>query len=62
MNATSSRQGVALMLIVAGALVMVTATAVLLVTHEPLIRFVVATGGAVQIPGWLLHLRRHRPS
>ncbi|UPZ30015.1 hypothetical protein MUK60_20865 [Streptomyces sp. LRE541] len=62
MNATPSRQGVALVLIVSGALVMVAATVALLVTHEPFLRFVVAAGGAAQIPGWLLHLRRPRPS
>ncbi|MFD9204559.1 hypothetical protein ACFWDP_40650, partial [Streptomyces anthocyanicus] len=59
----SSPRGVALVLIVAGALVMVAATVALLVTHEPLVRFVVAAGGAVQILGWLLHLRpRPRPT
>ncbi|MFH8467396.1 hypothetical protein [Streptomyces sp. NPDC017991] len=58
MNAdSSSPRGLALVLIVAGALLMVIATVALLVTHEPLMRFVVAAGGAVQIPGWLLHLR-----
>ncbi|MFD0304686.1 hypothetical protein [Streptomyces sp. NPDC127119] len=59
---SSSPRGVALVLIVAGALVMVAATIALLMTHEPLMRFVVAAGGAVQIPGWLLHLLRSRPS
>ena len=61
MSAAPSRQGFALVLIVSGALVMMAATVGLLVTHEPLLRFVVAAGGAVQVPGWLAHLRRPGP-
>jgi hypothetical protein len=62
MSRAPSRQGFALGLIVSGALLMMAATVALLVTHEPLMRFVVAAGGTVQIPGWLLRFRRPRPS
>ncbi|WP_327744844.1 hypothetical protein OHO28_31500 [Streptomyces europaeiscabiei] len=60
MNATPSPQGFALLLIVLGGLVMLTATVGSVVTHEHVWKAVVAVGGAVQVAGWLLHGRRLR--
>ncbi|MDX3779633.1 hypothetical protein ACSCB1_44105 [Streptomyces europaeiscabiei] len=60
MSANPTPQGFALLLIVLGGLVMMTATVGSLVAPEPVWKLVVAVGGAVQVAGWLLHGRRLR--
>ncbi|MDX3841793.1 hypothetical protein [Streptomyces europaeiscabiei] len=60
MSANPTPQGFALLLIVLGGLVMLTATVGSVVTHEHVWKVVVAGGGAVQVAGWLLHGRRLR--
>uniref|UniRef100_UPI001C0FBDA6 hypothetical protein n=1 Tax=Streptomyces brasiliscabiei TaxID=2736302 RepID=UPI001C0FBDA6 len=55
-----SPQGFALLLIVMGGLVMVTATVGSVVTLEHVWKVVVAAGGAVQVAGWVLLGRRLR--
>ncbi|MEE1758170.1 hypothetical protein [Streptomyces sp. SP18BB07] len=60
MSANPLPQGFALLLIVLGGLVMLTATIASTVTHEHVWKVVVAAGGAVQVAGWLLHGRRLR--
>ncbi|MFF7839485.1 hypothetical protein ACFZC6_11800 [Streptomyces ossamyceticus] len=60
MSANPTPQGLALLLIVLGGLVMMTATVGAAVTHEHVWKAVVAGGGAVQVAGWLLHGRRLR--
>ncbi|CBG72641.1 putative membrane protein [Streptomyces scabiei 87.22] len=60
MSANPTPQGFALLLIVLGGVVMLTATIGTVVTHEHVWKAVVAAGGAVQVAGWLLHARRLR--
>ncbi|MDX3640910.1 hypothetical protein [Streptomyces sp. MB09-02B] len=60
MSANPSPQGFALLLIVLGGLVMLTATVGSAVTHEHVWKVVVAAGGIVQVAGWLRHGRRLR--
>ncbi|WP_329573864.1 hypothetical protein [Streptomyces sp. NBC_01361] len=60
MNRQSSPQGLALVLILAGALTMMAAAAVFVATGEHGWRLVIGGGGFVQFTGWVLHGRRLR--
>ncbi|MGW3354124.1 hypothetical protein ACWDFL_01715 [Streptomyces bungoensis] len=57
---TRTPSGLALVLILAGALLMMTATGAHVATGVSGWRWLVAAGAAVQVAGWLAHVRRNR--
>ncbi|MEU1115086.1 MULTISPECIES: hypothetical protein [unclassified Streptomyces] len=60
MSKTAAPQGLALVCLVAGALIMTGAALGHLITGVPLWRYVLAGGGALYFAGWVLGLRRAR--
>ncbi|MFE5603885.1 hypothetical protein ACFQ8O_32405 [Streptomyces coelicoflavus] len=59
---TRTPSGFTLILILAGALLMLTATGAHVATGASGWRWLVAAGAAVQVTGWLAHVRRNRRS
>ncbi|WP_445280175.1 hypothetical protein [Streptomyces sp. DSM 118148] len=57
---TRTPSGLALVLILTGALLMITATGAHVATGASGWRWLIAIGADVQVAGWLAHVRRNR--